>query len=128
MAKRAHQHRIVLLTTRFRHPERRLLFTRARLFPDRIDLHGWSFGDTYDQVIYLDHVRRIDWPDLEAEQPYVLFHLDDGSTCSLHLQAADLWRYTLEQRLAWSPAGPHRLPRLGNLPMEELISYTSSMS
>ena len=33
-----HPHSVVLLTSRFQYPDRRLFFTRARLFFDRIEL------------------------------------------------------------------------------------------
>ena len=129
MKPRAHQHRIVLLTTSFRHPARRLLFTRARLFPDRIELSGWYPGASYEQVLFLDRIQRIEWHTDEKASPNVHFHMDDGAALSLDLQAPDKWQHTLMRRLGWTPRRERApLARLGNMGMEDLIAYTSGMS
>ena len=45
-----HRHPIVLHASRFRFAEQRLFFSRARLFPDRIELSGWLPGKRLTRV------------------------------------------------------------------------------
>lgn len=128
MTRRAHHHRIVLLTTGFRIPGRRLLFTRARLYPDRIELTGWRPGESYEAVILLDRVQSIEWR-AGTDGSNVVFYQDGEAPLALRLPSQQLWRDMLEERLHWSPRDRQPAPsRFHNMPMDELVAYMSGMS
>lgn len=99
-----HPHRIVLLSSSFQFPERRLFFARARLFLDRIELSGWHYNKREVLKIRLDELDHIEWDGTDA-----VFHLDGDQTIRIQLPQATSWRYTLEQRLSWSAPGRFRM-------------------
>ncbi|MFQ5572106.1 MAG: hypothetical protein ACE5G0_20710 [Rhodothermales bacterium] len=123
-------HNVVLLTSSFKKPDRRLFFTKARLFFDRIELSGWELGKRYVQDIRLDQVERIEW---SAEASGVIFYLTEGGQIRLTLPEMERWKRSLEQRLHWS--GPGSYPTTSatsstlrrDLSLQELITYTTCM-
>jgi hypothetical protein len=126
----AYPHKIVLLTTGFQEPARRLLFARARLYFDRIELTGWHLGERYLMVIALEDLTQIAW-NLNAPtgKANVMFHQADGTTIALALREARLWQHTLEQMRRWG-AAPATLPAarpLPDVPLHELVHYATRM-
>lgn len=129
-----HPHSIVLLTSRFRYPDRRLFFTRARLFFDRIELSGWDFGKKHERAIPLDDVDQIDW---EEDTCDVILHLAEGSSLTLRLSEQDSWKHLLEHRLAWNATNytnytttttaQPQTSTTHTQPLHELITFASSM-
>ncbi|GIV58342.1 MAG: hypothetical protein D6746_09760 [Bacteroidetes bacterium] len=123
-------HKIVLLTTGFQLPSRRLLFGRARLYLDRIELTGWQVGERYHDVIPLGDIMRIDW-NLEARrEANVVFHRAEGPPTALILHQVGLWKHTLEERLRWGSPGRFRLaqtPPPPDMPLGDLITFASGM-
>ncbi len=125
-----HPHRVQLLSSRFKVHGRRLFFTRARLFLDRIELSGWHLGKRYVEYIPLDRLDDIEW---DAEASDAAFHLNEGKTIRVRLPHMDRWKHSLEQRLTWS--APGRFPIASRftttayreLPLPELITFTTSM-
>lgn len=125
-----YQHKVVLLTSSFQYPPRRLLFGRARLYLDRIELTGWHVGEKYHQSIPLNEVCRIEWHLEAADGPNVIFHMEDGSSFPLILKQAALWKHTLEERMRWSTPGQYHLapPRpQPDLPLQDVVAYTTGM-
>ncbi len=125
-----HRHKIVLLTSSFQYPARRLLFARARLFLDRIELTGWHFGEKYQSQIPFEDLEQIEWKVGETAGPNALFHMADGTTYALHLNQVKLWKHTLEERLRWSKPGLFRLSpsqATRDMPLHELVNYTSGL-
>jgi len=126
----AYHHRIVLLATGFQDPDRYLLFGRARLFLDRIELSGWHFGERYQQVIPLDEVCHIEWNAGVVAGPNVVFCLGEDRQFSLSLKHIHTWEHMLQERLQWSAPGRYRLapqrPML-DLPLNDVVAYTSGM-
>lgn len=125
-----YQHKIVLLTTSFQYPARRLLFARARLYLDRIELTGWHYGEKYRSQILFDELEQIDWNLEAASGANVTFHMSNGTTYALRLQQVQVWKTTLEERLRWSTPGlfrlsPNRVTR--DLPLKELVQYSSRL-
>lgn len=123
-----HPHRIVLLSSSFHFPERRLFFARARLFLDRIELSGWHFGKREVITIPLDQLDQIDWNAQDA-----VFHLRGGSTVRITLPQSKSWQHTLEQRLSWS--APGRFPMAATVTttarddasLTELVTFATAM-
>ena len=98
-------YQLVLLSTRFRAPERRLFFPNARLYFDRIELTGWHLHERFEDVIHLPEVARIDWHPSESDndelEANVVFEFSDGSALPLMLDQLPSWQHTLENRVSW---------------------------
>ncbi|QXD14204.1 hypothetical protein GQ464_012165 [Rhodocaloribacter litoris] len=130
MYSSAYHHKIVLLTSSFQYPPRRLLFGRARLYLDRIELTGWHVGEKFHALIPLDEVCRIEWHLEGGAGPNAVFHLEDGRVIELVLKQGSLWKHTLEERMRWSSPGRYRLAPARppvDLPLSELITYSTGM-
>ena len=126
-----HPHSVVLLTSRFQYPDRRLFFTRARLFFDRIELSGWNLGSKHTRAIPLDAVDKIDW---NSDTPEAVVHLTEGESVALRLSQIERRKQSLDQRLHWNATNyfPTTAPKTPSttrpeLPMDELITFASSM-
>jgi len=126
-----HPHSVVLLTSRFQYPGRRLFFTRARLFFDRIELTGWNFGKKHTRHIPLDAVEKIDW---KTNTPEAVVHLTEGEPVTLRLSKADRWKQSLDQRLLWNvtnyfPTTATKATSTArpDLSLHELITFATSM-
>ena len=125
-----HPHNIVLLASRFQYPGRRLFFTRARLFFDRIELSGWDLGKRHTRAIPLDAVDTIDW---KSESPDAVLYLTEGEPVALRLSEVDRWKQSLDRRLHWNLTNyfPTTTKSASttrpDLPLRELITFASSM-
>lgn len=125
-----HRHPIVLHASRFRFAEQRLFFSRARLFPDRIELSGWLPGKRLTDCIRLDELKSIEW---DAETSVATFHRHEAAPVRLRLPDLPRWRQSLEQRLTWS--APGRFPvaaRTTAAPspewsLHDLVAFSTSM-
>ena len=102
-----HPHNVLLLSSRFQYPDRRLFFTRARLFFDRIELTGWHLGKKHERAIAIDDVSEIEW---DTRSSAAILHLTDGEPVHLRLSHLDSWQYSLEQRLHWNATNYVRRP------------------
>ncbi len=125
-----HSHQVVLVSSRFRYPGQWLLFPKARLFLDRLELSGWRLQKKHRHEIPLDQVTRADWH-MDDDTAYdVVLHLASGETVCLSLPHADEWKRSLEARLRWTLADPDTvsstLPRQ-DMPLDELIMYTTTL-
>ena len=126
-----HPHSVLLLSSRFQYLDRRLFFTRARLFFDRIELTGWVLGKKHVRAIPLDDVAQVEWdPNTSA----AVLHLSEGDPVRLRLSHLDSWKRSLEQRLWWNAT--NYLPRptaktnstvRRDVSLHELITFTTSM-
>ena len=132
-----YDHRIELLSTPFRYPAQRLLFARARLYLDRIELSGRAFGGKHTAQIRWEEVERIAWclTARGAREPNATFHLVNGQAVALVLGEVHRWQDMLEERLAWGDGRPGeaRPARMlfaatPDLPFHDLVAYASSMS
>ncbi len=121
---------VVLVSSRFRFPEQRLLFPKARLFLDRIELSGWKLQKKVFQEIHLHQVTQVDWHMDDDTAFDVALHLDDGETVRLALPEATTWKHTLEERLRWSAPDRTTVSTTWpqpDLPLDELVTYTTSL-
>jgi hypothetical protein len=121
-------HKVVLLSTRFRFSDRRLFFTRSRLFFDRIELGGWLPGEHFSRLIPLDAVCRVEW-EAGASETTAVFHLEDGEALRLLFDKWHLGKSALELRLSWSAV---QFGRFGfgrpAASLKDLAAYSSSIS
>lgn len=73
-----------------------LLFARARLFADRLELTGWHWQGHYRRAIA---VARILQADALADDRLVLW-LNSGETVRLRIRRARQWKAAIEQQQA----------------------------
>ena len=119
-------HKIELFSTRFQYADRRVLFGRARLFADRIELAGWNRDGSRRDVISFADIDRIEWAP-EAATNAVL-HLRDGQHVGLQLRNVFAWRKQLEGHLHWGlPHVAGAVTQPLNLSLTDLVAYAGSM-
>ncbi|SRR5690554_5899183 len=124
MVESVYPHKVMLAASSFRFPERHLLFSKARLYPDRIELSGWDSSGTLRQTIPLEHIKDVRWGE-EPASDHAELHLHDGSKVALVLRNKDLWKQLLDQRLRWIRTLGDRTDAAGwtaDLPPNELIN------
>lgn len=124
-------HRIVLLTTHFRYPNRTLLFARARLFMDRIELTGWTASQKYRLRLALDQIVDIVWENLSGKHGTAVFHLREQGPVAVEFSQPRLWQRTLQERLRWYQTAPEKSspePHLHRMPLRDFVACTTSMT
>ena len=120
-----------MLSSRFQYPGRRLFFTRARLFFDRIELSGWKLIKKHERAIALNEVEQVEW---DATASAAVLHLSEGEPVRLRLKQMERWKRSLDQRLNWSttsffprPASKTSSTARAELPLQELIMLSTRM-
>ena len=126
-------HRVAVLTTRFQYADRHLFLARARLYPDRLELTGWSAHGTHLERIPLDQISHLEWEaDASADASAtscLRLDLSTGEQRRLLLQNRPQWEHWLETCLRWQAARAQTTARpAAALSLPELVAYTSSMS
>lgn len=116
--------RIVLKTSRFRFPDRTLLYSRARLFPDRLELFALAPTGWHRQRIALAGVEEVQ----RADSGLVVLRLDDGTAQGLVFDRAEDWQRAIEARLPWTAPPGRRAYAAPDLALPDLVAYTTSMS
>lgn len=91
-------------TSRFRFRDPLLLFTRLRLYPDRLELGGWHFLGRYRRAVALAHILQAD----AAGDDGLLLWLSDGEVLRLRVEGAPAWQAAIalqqqRQRDAFTP-------------------------
>ena len=87
------------LQSRFRCADRRLLFARATLHPDRIVLQGLSWRGRYREELPLLDIEAAGWwQTAEPGVPNFYLALRDGRRFALFLRKAGLWKVALQER------------------------------
>lgn len=122
-----HMNTMVLLSSSYKMPGRRLLFSRARLFIDRIELTGWYLGEKHFQTIRLEEVCSVEWQD---ENSYnAILHLRGDESVALKLSQPARWKQSLETRLRWIQPRRHRVTTTMHpgQSLRDLITYSTSM-
>ena len=87
----------VMLSGRFRDPERRLLFARALLFENRIEFSGLTLSGRYFRQLLLECVEHVEWRSGQAKRPNLIIRLRGGETLRVWMNAAGLWKYEIEK-------------------------------
>ncbi|HMB92905.1 MAG TPA: hypothetical protein VKP65_18795 [Rhodothermales bacterium] len=83
-------------TDRFSFSNPPLLFARARLFTDRLELTGWQLQGRYRRDLSIRHILQID---ALADDRLVLW-LASGETVRLRIRQARQWKTAIEQQQA----------------------------
>lgn len=118
--------RIVLKTSRFRLPDRTLLYSRARLFPDRLELLALAPSGWHRERIVLAGVAGVECT--EPEAGLVLLHLRDGTLHRVGFDRAGEWQRAIEARLPWTATPGRRAYAAPDLALPDLVAYVTSMS
>jgi hypothetical protein len=77
---------VPLGSTAFGLENRWLLWSRLRLYPDRLELRGWALLGRVRRRIRLGHVHRTD-----HEEGWLLLRLDGGEQVRLAVDEAEHW-------------------------------------
>lgn len=86
----------VLLTSRFRDPQQRLFFTKASLFPNRIELSGMALTGMYHRLLMLDGIEQVEWKAGQIKKANLTFWMRDGRKLRFWINCAGLWKYMIE--------------------------------
>lgn len=89
----------VMLASRFRDPEHRLLFARAYLFPNRIEFSGITLGGVYRKMLLLENVEQVEWRAGQIRTVNLILSLRDGSTYKFWVSTAGLWKYLIDANM-----------------------------
>ncbi len=77
---------IPLRSASFSLENRWLLWSKARLYADRLVLSGWGLWERYWRQIPLDDIEKV-----ERDEMQLLLHLEDGTDIAIHLNRAERW-------------------------------------
>ncbi|MDZ4701865.1 MAG: hypothetical protein SH809_19295 [Rhodothermales bacterium] len=89
----------VMLASRFRDPEHRLLFARAYLFPNRIEFSGITLSGVYRKMLLLENVEQVEWRTGQIRAVNLILSLRDGSTYKFWVSTAGLWKYLIDANM-----------------------------
>lgn len=97
---RRYDHKIALLSSRFRLANDIVLRGRARLYGDRIELEGWHSTGWFKQRIPLVCIIEMNYHHLDATGNLSVL-LDDGQELHLIVEQAHAWRQAFENWLKY---------------------------
>lgn len=86
----------VLLTARFHLPEVRMLFSKAKLYPNRIEFRGWSSKGRYARTVHLSEIEDTQWWFGRSDLNFALY-LRSGEDLLMYLRGAGNWKFTLDE-------------------------------
>jgi hypothetical protein len=90
-----------VLSSSFYYPGRRFLWSRLRLFENRIEMFGLGWTGLHRRTLLLDRVKRLRWWTGSGNINFaLLLKRDDGEDerLYLHVDAAGLWKHEVEAR------------------------------
>lgn len=85
-----------MLTSRFRDPQKRLFFTKALLFPNRIELSGMALTGMYHRLLMLDGIEHVEWKAGQLKKANLTFWMRDGTKLRYWMNSAGLWKYMID--------------------------------
>ena len=100
----------VLLSSRFRYAHRRFLFSRARLYRDRITLWGLGWTGLHRRTISLRDVVRLNWRTDSHRAANMTIYLRDAEPVRLWVNGAGLWKYEVDALLGQRLSVANDLP------------------
>lgn len=84
-----------LLASSFSFARPTLLWARARLYEERLELTGWCLTGRYRRRILLHRILQADVPDENC----LLLWMADGRTLRLRVDDAEQWQEAIARRL-----------------------------
>jgi len=81
-------------TDRFSFINPPLLFARARLFADRLELSGWHLHGRYRRALLIRHILQVD----ALENDRLVLWLSSGETVRIRIRRARQWKAALEKQ------------------------------
>jgi hypothetical protein len=93
-----YDHKVALLSSRFRLANGVLLRGRARLYGDRIELEGWRPTGRFKRRLPLVRIIEMNYHQLDATGNLSVL-MDDGSELCLVVEEAHAWRQAFESWL-----------------------------
>ncbi len=102
-------------TSRFQLPDRKLLFARARLYEDRLELSGFGLRGRYRRTLRLDEVCSVEWWSGAGKEPNLALQLHDGRSLAVWVPGPGLWKFAVEEHMP-------RLESKRTLEREERVS------
>ena len=86
----------VMLSSRFRDPDRRLFFARAMLFPNRIEFSGLALTGMYHRMLMLENVEQVEWKVGQVKAANLTIWMRDGDKIQVWMNGAGLWKYMID--------------------------------
>ncbi len=93
-------HKVALLSKRFRYANRRTMLGQARLFGDRIELIVWGLLGRRKCVIPLVRILELNYHPLDNDNNLSIY-LDTDEVIHLRMEDAHLWREHYERWLSY---------------------------
>jgi hypothetical protein len=84
-----------ILAGRFDFQSPALIFPKARLYADRLELSGWHFGGRYNRRVPLKNVLQVDVVNASG----LVIWLSVGETLRIRIGGALLWKQEIDTRL-----------------------------
>ena len=86
----------VMLSSRFRDPDRRLLFAKAMLFQNRIEFSGIALTGMYHRMLLLENIEQVEWRAGQIKATNLTIWMRDGDKVKLWMSGAGLWKYMID--------------------------------
>ena len=86
----------VMLSSRFRDPDRRLFFAKALLFPNRIEFSGIALTGMYHRMLLLENVEQVEWRAGQVKTTNLTIWMRDGNKVQVWMNGAGLWKYMID--------------------------------
>ena len=86
----------ILLSSRFRDPDRRLFFARAALFANRIEFSGLALTGMYRRLLFLKNIERVDWKAGQVRTANITLWMRNGDKIQFWMNGAGLWKYMID--------------------------------
>ena len=87
----------LLLSSRFRYPDRRMFFGRMQLFQDRIEVFGLHWRGMHRRTIPLSDVEQVEWWTGAPDRVNLEIRLHTGEALPVWVQGAGLWKFKIEE-------------------------------
>lgn len=84
-----------ILKTKCRPEKGGILSASATLYPDRIELRGWSLAGRYKEKVLLRNVERVEWWTSFPKTPNTRLTFSDGSSRVFWFEQGGVWRFEL---------------------------------
>ena len=88
-----------VLSTSYRDPYKLILFPRATLYADIIELTGYTATGPFMKRVNLRYVEWVEWKHGSKHEANLILWFSTGDTFRLRVASAGLWKYEIEARV-----------------------------